>query len=106
MTEVGKCLFSAKRLVNHFSVISRQMHDAINQMGKAALTGPTLEGLCEEFDRKYTMEAPGLLEERIEWSKEDCTLSPGKPEERAGVKLRFFVPFDGDPDLFACSDDV
>jgi len=77
------------------------------------LLNTSVEDLCEYFEKKYKIEVPKLRESEITVDQREIQVDVSKDPSRhiplshrpfyiKGTEVRFFIPFDGEPDLFKC----
>jgi hypothetical protein len=99
-------------LENHEQEMMREI-DAIEGN---RLLNTSVEDLCDYFEGKYRIEMPKLKEDQITAEQQeinvDISQDPSrfirdrsKPFHIKGTQVTFFVPFEGESDLFQCKPD-
>ncbi len=85
----------------------------IDEIDGNRLLNTNVEDLCDYFEQKYKIEVPQLREDEITVDQHetdvDVSQDPrrfirdrSKPFYIKGTKVRFFIPYNGNPDLFKC----
>jgi len=96
------------------SVLQRQEAELLKEIDALEgnrLLNTSVEDLCDYFEQKFRIEVPRLRESEItvEQSETDVDVSQdplraifdrSRPFYIKGTKVRFFIPFDGDQELF------
>lgn len=88
-----------------------QMLHRIDTIEENRLLNTSVEDLCEYFEVKYRLEVPRLRENEITVDQCETQVDVSKDRSRAifdrskpfyviGTEVRFFIPFDGDAELF------
>jgi len=99
-----------------YSVLQRQeaeLFREIDEIEGSRLLNSSLEDLCDYFEQKYRFEPPRLREDEITVNQHetdvDVSQDPhrfifdrSKPFYIKGTTVRFFIPYDGDQELFKC----
>lgn len=91
----------------------KAMNDEIDGVEAQRLLNTNFDELVSYFKDKYTLDAPRLLEDQISVdqseSKVDVSHDPNRliwdrdePFYITGTRIEFYVPFEGDEDLFKC----
>ncbi len=91
----------------------RKLLEAINDINEKQLLNTKLEEWSEHFESQYHLDVPSLHEDKIQMDHQDTKIDARGLPNRAifdmsrpvmidGTEISFFVPFDGDPQLFKC----
>lgn len=105
----GHTLFSSAEISVEIANRQRRLHYQIEHVEADELLGTSVEDWSEYFYSEFRFRVPTLLEEQIsvQQSEEDSNVShePGRDARRGPViiqatRITFFVPFEGDADLF------
>ena len=109
---------NAQALFNKYDSYGLQQHykqrmlEAIDNAGEAQLAGDT-ETLATDFAQQFSLESPILIEGAVSVAAEEAEVDVtgdwrfgsfgDGPVYTKGVRVSFYVPFAGDPELFQCS---
>lgn len=107
----GQPLFSQFEIRDILQVRERSMYSEIESVDTQRLLNLNPETLVDYFVEKYMVAAPVLQESEIEVADEETKINMGRhPNARLfgetgdfyvpGVKITYFVPFEGDPNIF------
>ncbi len=106
-------LFSNRDLRDVLQHQEMELFREIDKIDGNRLLNTNVEDLCDYFEQKYKIEVPQLREDEITVDQHetdvDVSQDPrrfirdrSKPFYIKGTRVRFFIPYDGDPDLFKC----
>jgi len=98
------------------SVLQRQEAQLLKEIDALEgnrLLNTSVEDLCDYFEQKYRVEVPRLRESEITVDQSETDVDVSQDPLRAifdrsrpfyikGTTVRFFIPFDGDQELFRC----
>lgn len=104
-------LFSEFDLRNGLEAEREKMFQEIESIEKNRLLNTSVPDLVDYFVEKYTVNAPKLLEDKISTDQAETQVDvsrdpnryisdPSRPFYVPGTKITFFVPFEGDGELF------
>lgn len=104
-------LFSQYDLRSGLEAERNKMFQEIEGMEKNRLLNTSVSDLVDYFVEKYTIDVPKLLEDQITTDQSETQVDVSKDGNRyisdrsrpfyiPGTKITFFIPFEGDGDLF------
>lgn len=107
----GEPLFCKPSLYDVIQTHERAVLKEISEIEANRLLNTSVDDLCDYLVAKYELSAPVLLEDHVSVDQEDTRVDvSGDPmrfiRDRTGpvyipgTTIKFYVPFDGDPDLF------
>lgn len=99
-----------------YSVLQRreaEMLEEIDALDGNRLLNTSVDDLCDYFEQKYKLEVPRLRESEIAVDQSETNVDVSQDPRRVifdrskpfyikGTTVRFFIPFDGDQELFKC----
>lgn len=111
MSSRDKYLFSENLLYDVLSRREEEMFREIDTIEGNRLLNTSVEDLCDYFVQKYKFEVPRLLEEGITVDQQEVPIDVSKDPRRyildrsqpyyiRGTAVTYFVPFEGDAELF------
>ena len=91
----------------------KAMNDEIDVIEGNRLLNTNLDDLITYFKEKYQLQPPKLLEDKISVDQNEAKIDVshdfnrlifdrGEPFYITGTKIDFYIPYDGDKDLFKC----
>jgi len=106
-------LFSEYELNNVLRHQWEKLFKEIDEIEGNRLLNTNVEDLCDYFEQKYRFEPPQLREEEITVDQYEADIDVSRDPMRLifdrsrpfyikGTTVRFFIPFDGDQELFKC----
>ena len=106
-------LFSDYELARVLEQQGQKLSNEVASLGEDQVLNTSPDDLCKYFVRKYMVEAPQIDESGINADYGDAQIDISQRFEYAvfdrsgphyitGTRLTFYVPFDGDPQLFKC----
>lgn len=114
MSARGDYLFSAYDLHDVLSRREQTMLEEIETIEGNSLLNSSADDLCDFFEQKYHLEVPRLNEDKISIQPREAQVDVSRDHSRAifdrsrpfyitGTAVTFFIPFEGDPELFKCN---
>ena len=91
-------LFSKYDLSDVLRATEKKIFEEIDAIEGNRLLNTSVDDLCDYFEKKYKGEVPQLKENEITVDQQEVK----RPPYAAGTAVTFFVPFDGDAELFRC----
>jgi len=91
-------LFSKYDLSDVLRATEKKIFEEIDAIEGNRLLNTSVDDLCDYFEQKYKGEVPQLKENEITVDQKEVK----RPPYAAGTAVTFFVPFDGDAELFRC----
>lgn len=106
-------LFIQYDLRRVIEVQEKAMNDEIDSIEGGRLLNTNVEELIAYFKEKYQLQAPKLLEDKISVDQNELKVDVSRDPNRfifdrdepfyiTGTKIDFYVPYEGDKDLFKC----
>ena len=106
-------LFSNSDLHSALRHREQELFKEIDQINGNRLLNTSLEDLLDYFEQKYRLDPPRLKENEIAVDQHEVDVDVSQDPLRAisdrskpfyikGTSVRFFIPYDGDQDLFKC----
>ncbi|MCL4478388.1 MAG: hypothetical protein M1381_04710 [Deltaproteobacteria bacterium] len=103
-------LFSIENLYSFLQDREQGMFQEIEEMQADRLLNTKVDDLYDYFEQRYKIDIPSLKENEIATDQEEANVdisrdpyrrivAPGSPFYIKGTALKFFVPFEGDPEL-------
>jgi hypothetical protein len=108
-----EALFSRRDLHSVLEAQQKTMLEEIDRLDEGRILSASLEDLSDYFERRYRIEPLSLKEESIQTDHGDASVDvsgrfdydvrPGEgPVYVRGTRVSFFLPFEGEADLFEC----
>lgn len=109
----GDLLFNQYDLRRVMEHQGNKMYSEIDKIDGNQLLNTNIEDLCDYFEDKYLINVPQIDEEKIQVDQQEnqvdvsqdrsrIFLDRNKPYYIMGTKISFFIPFQGDEELFHC----
>ena len=111
MGKRDEALFSQQRLDEVLWGREHRMYEEIDGMNEDALLNANVEDLCDYFEETYGIAVPRLKEEEITADRREARIDVSRDPLRAihdrsrpvyvaGTGITFYVPFEGDAEMF------
>lgn len=106
-------LFSEYDLLSVLEHQKQELFKKIDRIEGNQLLNTSLEDLLDYFERQYKLEPPRLKEDEITVDQREVDVDVSKDPSREifdrskpfyvkGTEVQFFIPYDGDQELFKC----
>lgn len=113
MPRKEKPLFVDHDLLEHIRSWERQMYGEIDSLSSDYLLGTNVDALCDYFEEKYKLTVPIVKSEAAEADQSEAQIDVSQDRMRfisnrsrpfyiTGTAIIFYVPFEGDSELFYC----
>lgn len=109
----GDLLFFTADLRRVVEAHEYRMLEEIDKINGDRLLNTTVDDLADYFGQEYRIDAPGLIEDQISVDQKEAKIDVSgdsrrlifdrsKPFYLTGTEVTFYVPFQGDAQLFSC----
>ncbi len=109
----GDILFAQYDLGLSLLEQDKRIKEAVERINSNALLSRSQDDLCDEIEQAFRIDVPSLKEDHIEISQQErrvdvsqdrnrIIFDRGQPFYMTGTEITFFVPYEGDSNLFAC----
>ncbi len=106
-------MFYDRNLSDVLADLDVRMQKEIGSFGKDLLLSKSVDDLCDSLEEKYRVDVPRLVEEKTTVDQGDAQIDVSRdplysvqdrsrPAYITGTGITFYVPFEGDPQMFAC----
>jgi hypothetical protein len=113
MVRRGTLLFYERSLSDVLSELDVRMKNEIDSIGKNLLLTEGVDVLCDRLEEKYRVNVPRLIDEETTVEQGDAQIDVSqdplrsvqdrnRPAYITGTGVTFYVPFEGDHQLFTC----
>src|SRR5918994_3631449 len=113
MVRRATILFYNRSLSDVLGELDLRMKNEIDSIGKNLLLAESVDVLCDRLEEKYRVNVPRLIDEETTVEQQDAQIDVSqdplrsvqdrsRPAYITGTGVTFYVPFEGNPQLFTC----